>query len=429
LRADVIVIGAGMAGLAAAARLRSDGADVTVLEASDRIGGRVHTVDREGAALDLGAAWIHDRLGNPLSRIAADAGVKTVLTDYDSVDLRSSDGEPLPESAIESSAQVEEEVSGALEARAESEAAIGIPFGAAWEVERRRAMPLDSAAEASLNWMLGVALPLDLGAGPNEVSLAGWSEGEGYGGGGDAMLVGGADQLTDWIGRGLEVRTDSPVARVGRTERGVTVTTRSGRTFEADCCVVTVPLGVLKAESIAFDPPLPRSHTAAIARLGMGTLDKVILRYPSKWWGDVTQLGTADSTVDDTISAFNMEPVTGEPFLVVFTGGKYARSLERLNDRGLVATVVDRLTAGFGPQVENFDWSLPTRWSSDRWARGSYSFLPPGAGPADREVLGEPVGRIVLAGEHTSVERPSTMDGAYRSGRDAAARASDLVGA
>jgi monoamine oxidase len=192
---------------------------------------------------------------------------------------------------------------------------------------------------------------------------------------------------------------------------------------------VTVPLGVLKAEAITFDPPLPRSHTAAIARLGMGTLDKVILRYPSKWWGDVTQLGTADSTVDDTISAFNMEPVTGEPFLVVFTGGKYARSLERLDDRGLVATVVDRLAAGFGPQVENFDWSLPTRWSSDRWARGSYSFLPPGAGPADREVLGEPVGRIVLAGEHTSVERPSTMDGAYRSGRDAAARASDLVGA
>ena len=427
-RSDVIVIGAGMAGLAAAARLRSDGADVIVLEARDRIGGRVHTIEQEGTALDLGAAWIHDHSGNPLTRIAAEAKLKTVLTDYESVDLRSPSGNPVPDATIEASAKVEDEVSTALEPKAESEAAIGIPFGDAWDLERRRAMPLDSAAEAVLDWSLGVSLPLDLGAGRDEVSLAGWGEGETYDEGGDVLMVGGAGQLTDRIGRGLDVRTDSPVARVERTTKGVTVTTRSGSRFEAACCVLTVPLGALKAGSIVFDPPLPRSHTAAIGRLGMGTLDKVILRYPDKWWTEATQLGVTDSTVDDTISAFNMEPVTGEPFLVVFTGGRYARSLERLDDRSLVATVVDRLAAGFGPRIGKFDWSFATRWSADQWTRGSYSFLPPGASPADRELLGEPVGRIVLAGEHTSVERPSTMDGAYRSGRAAAARASDLLG-
>jgi monoamine oxidase len=141
----------------------------------------------------------------------------------------------------------------------------------------------------------------------------------------------------------------------------------------------------------------------------------------------VTQLGVTGQPTDRTISTFNMKPATGLPLLVAFTGGSYARSLERLSDDELVAVVTDQLASGFGDAAHGHDWSLVTRWSLDKWSHGSYSYMPPGATSDDRATLGQPAGKIVFAGEHTSVQRPSTMDGAYRSGLAAAAKVNNLL--
>ena len=425
---DVIVVGAGMAGLAAAARLRHQGLSVTVLEARNRTGGRVHTVNGPGAPIDLGAAWIHDQSGNPLTPIAKRAEAETLSTDYESVELRDTDGGRISSDTVDEATAAQDEIFTAISDQVEADDADeDLRFSDAYDKAVADGPGLSPDGEDTLAWLTGVALPLDLGADTSELSLTGWGEGETYDDGGDVLLTEGAHQLIEAIGKGVAVKTGVAVSSIAQGPAGVTVTTRDGAIFKAECCVVTVPLGVLRSNSITFTPPLPERHRTAISALRMGTLDKVILRYEEQWWPDVTQLGVVGATADRTISTFNMEPASGLPLLVAFTGGSYARSLERLSDAELVAVVTNKLSSGFGDAARRHDWSLVTRWSQDEWTHGSYSYMPPGATSDDREALQRPAGRIVFAGEHTSVERPSTMDGAYRSGLAAAAKAADMV--
>ena len=425
---DVIVVGAGMAGLAAAADLLQRGFSVTVLEARDRVGGRVQTVSVSGTPIDLGAAWIHDQNGNPLAAVAKRAGVRTLTTDYGSVALRNSAGQVVGNATVDAAASEQDQIFGSLADQAKSdEDSANLRFSDAYSEAVSESESLSPQAERTLDWLTGVALPLDLAADTSEISLAGWNEGETYSEGGDGLVVGGASQLVSAVGEGVSVHKGVAVASVEQNSSGVLVTARSGERFRARCCVITVPLGVLRSEAITFTPPLPKTHRQAIAALRMGTLDKVVLRYEEQWWPDVTQLGLIGSPINKTVSTFNMQAASGVPLLVAFTGGSHARSVERLDDEATVALITGQLVRGFGAAARDPEWSRVTRWSEDKWALGSYSYMPPGASSDDRAAFGTPAGRVVFAGEHTSVERPATMDGAYRSGLAAAKQSVSLL--
>lgn len=416
-RRRVVVVGAGMAGLGAAAELRAAGVEAIVLEARPRIGGRVHTVGDLGAPVDLGAAWIHDSRGNPLTAVARRAGLATVPTDYESVALRRPGGAAVPASSLAQAADAQERIDEALAAAAE-DADPEDRLAPALRRARVRTGVGGVAAQA-LDWLLGNAIPLDLAADVDQLSVLGYDEGETYDGGDDLLLRRGAGALIETLARGIDVRRDTPVRTVRRRADGVTVVTAAGERIAADGVVVTVPLGVLQAGAITFDPPLPAPARRAIARLGFGLLDKVLLRYDESWWPGVTTLGTVGTSIGTTISVFNVAPVTGRPILVAFTGGRYARRLERRSDDEVIATVTSSLASGFGEAARRPVQALVTRWSAEPYTRGSYSFLPPGADPEDRAALGARAGRLILAGEHTSIDRPATMDGALRAGRGA----------
>lgn len=251
-----------------------------------------------------------------------------------------------------------------------------------------------------------------------------------YDGGRDLLLREGAGALVRALARGITVRTETPVRAVEHGSDAVTVVTARGGRLAADGCVVTVPLGVLQAGGVRFDPPLAAPARRAIDRLGFGLLDKVLLRYDAAWWpGGVTQLGTVGTGVDRTMSAFDLRPLTGLPILAAFVGGAHARALERRGPRAAEAAVTERLAAGFGDAALRPRRVQVTRWGADRWARGAYSYLRPGASSADREALGARAGRLVLAGEHTSPDRPATMDGALAAGRQAGREMAGAVGA
>ena len=111
--------------------------------------------------------------------------------------------------------------------------------------------------------------------------------------------------------------------------------------------------------------------------------------------------------------------MSGKPILCGFTGGSWAEQLERAGDS--TETVTGQLEAGFGPAAKPAE-SLSTEWHADPFARGAYSHLPPGTTASQRVALGRLAGRVILAGEHTSVARPSTMDGAWLAGQKAARR-------
>lgn len=421
-RRRAIVVGAGLAGIGAAQTLQDRGFEVVLLEARDRIGGRVWTVDRFRTKIDLGASWIHDSRGNPLTEVARRAGLQTVPTEYDRVKLRYPGEREVADSQLERLMETRDSVISSLYRRARRQPGGSLAPALRSELARRS---LTAADRQVLDWLLGVEIPLDLGTDPGDLSLDGFYEGETWSGGPDLMIRGGASGLVDALARGIEARTGAQVTAVRRSGSGVEVRLAGGESLSADGCVVTVPLGVLKQGSVRFDPPLPSKTRRAISKVGFGLLEKSFLSYERAWWpGGVTQLGTVGQPLAKTVSAFPLEQVSGKPILCAFTGGAWAQQLERAGSS--TATVTEQLEAGFGAAVTPAG-SLSTEWHSDPFARGSYSHLPPGTTASARADLGRLAGRVILAGEHTSIARPSTMDGAWIAGQKAARRLASAI--
>lgn len=424
-RPRVLIVGAGMAGLAAARELRRNDIDVLVLEARTRIGGRVAPRRALGTTLDLGAAWIHDVRGNPLTALADRAGLARVPTDWERLELRAPGGARVPVPTIERAAALADD----LLARV-ADAADGAPDTPVQQVldDARALRGMRGLERATTDWLLGLELPLDLAADPRAIGPAGFDEGDTYRGGGDAMVRGGTGQLVRALARGTRVQLGAPVRTITQRGGDVTVTTTDGTRHRGDACIVTLPLGVLKAGDVTFDPPLPAEAGRAIDGLAVGLLDKVILRYAERAWPSGATLGVVGAPLEETIAAVDLHHVTGEPIVAAFIGGGYAAQLERRGATGMQRAVTAVLARGFGDDARAPEDAVVTRWLADPYARGAYSYVPVGASTDLRAALHEPSGRVLLAGEHTSSERPATMDGALRSGQSAARRAAELLG-
>lgn len=396
----VVVIGAGMAGLAAARRLADAGVSVTVLEARTRIGGRTWTDSSLGVPVDLGAAWFHGTEGNPLVDIAEEVGVRTVATDFENVVVLA-DGAAVPAAQVEAAVGDWPTVFEDLYAAAGS-------AGPQASVADALA-PLVDLDDPLVQWCTASTINAEYAADPMELSLR-WFGQEGELDGPDVLLPGGYIQLVEHLARGLEIRLGAPVERIGYDDTGVRIQTPQGP-VEADRAIVTVPLGVLKADVIAFDPPLPEAKRGAIERLGFGLLDKVVLRFAEPFWPpepDMIGIAGRDQPVSDLVNGLRF---TGVPLLVGLRGGTNARVREEHSDETIVADVVASLRA---PDPVD---AVVTRWAADPYARGSYSFLAVGSSPEDQQALAEPVGdQLGFAGEATHEEFFATVHGAYLSG-------------
>ena len=338
----VVVIGAGFAGLGAARKLADAGIAVVVLEGRDRIGGRVFTNTDLGLPIDIGASWIHGIDGNPMTDLATAAGAAWTLAN----------GER--NVVIDASAEtVDEDESDAIEAEAESivEAA----------VERAEESDTDVSLGAMIDLELAdrgfddVRLALVTGeirrsveheyAADLDAFSAQWGQ-EGDDVAGDEVVFNqGYAQIIDYLAAGLDISLGATVTSVTLTEDGVTVAGSHG-VIAASAVIVTLPLGVLQAGVVAFDPPLPDPHRTAIARLGMGTLDKVVLKFDRVFWPDVEFIGFTRPD-GRFIEWLNLAPATGQPVLMAFTAGQPARDQEALSDEELIAEATAMIIAAF----------------------------------------------------------------------------------
>lgn len=426
---DVIVVGAGIAGLTTARALALNGASVVVLEARERIGGRTWTDDALGVPVDLGASWIHGIDGNPLWSLAAAFDIETVEFTVGSFQF---DGRPIAWHDP-SGARLADVPSGAFLADLHTVDGL-LPAAVDATAPGTSYADVVASVVASLGWVDSRARRVEeymahrsedlCGAPVTDLDAHGLDEE--HVAGDEVVFPGGYGQYVTALAAGLDVRTQAVVTLVEQNDERVRVTTTDGAVFCAQDVVVTVPLGVLQSGDVRFDPPLVAPVAGAVERLGMGVYDKVFLRFPSTFWDAwvIRQQGPAGT---DWHSWYDMSRVTGEPVLAALVGGDGARRLETLTDEEVVAEGMAALRRMYGPDVPTPDAVRVTRWAADPFARGSYSYLHLGASPDDHDLLGTPSGRVQLAGEATWSDDPATVHGALASGLRAANRILDTA--
>ncbi|HEX6945915.1 MAG TPA: NAD(P)/FAD-dependent oxidoreductase [Acidimicrobiia bacterium] len=407
----VVVVGAGMAGIAAANALTTAGVDCVVLEARDRVGGRLHTVDLAGGTVDLGAAWIHHPVGNPMTRIADALGVPRVSGDFrgDTVFVDSTDGAV---TKIEASALNE------FEDR----------FYAAVELYRGELGPDASVEDAARSFWAEVGATrwqevfvrifseADSAAPMSDMSLAEFPLGnELYGGSGIGDFpVGGYREIVRGLTGGLEIRTNSPVESITWGADTVEVLLADATVEQGSHVIVTVPLGVLKAGTIRFGPALPGAKTDAIRRLGFGRFEKVALGLDGPLGTDKPHM--YPMAEQDFRVVLAMERFIGKPAVVATAFGTSADVIAGSHPEQAVAHLMGHIRRVWGDVGEPTELRV-TSWSTDPWSLGSYSYIPVGSSRADIETLAEPVGgRVLFAGEATSVSRMGFADGAFSTG-------------
>lgn len=420
---QVLVVGSGMAGLAAARTLHDAGVTVRVVEARARIGGRVWSDSRLGLPLDLGASWIHGVRGNPIAELADRYGLATAPTDYDNNVLYHPSGEAVSDRAERALEDRFEAVMEIVAAQTAAAAAANADRPLAEAIAQAAAnLGLRDQPLRELDYAVNTTIEHEFAADVARLSLIHWDEGDVFPGG-DVIFPNGYGQLADALAQGLDIVTGAPVTRVARHADGVTLTLADGRAMSAAHAVITLPLGVLQAGTVAFTPPLPAAKQQAIQRLGMGVLNKLYLRFPRRFWdADAELINYIPAQHGRWAESLNMAYYTDAPVLLCFNAGEYGTATEALSDAEVVAAAMSTLRTIYGADIPAPTAHLRTRWAADPYARGSYSFAAVGSSPADRDALAAPVGgRLFFAGEATYRDYPSTVHGAYLSGRRAAA--------
>jgi len=415
---DTIVVGSGMAGLAAASTLAANGLKVLVLEGRDRIGGRTATdTTTFDVPVDLGAQWFHQSPTNTLLDYAGAHGytlMPQTYTVYDGAQPATPE-EAAP--ALQMVETLEEEIDSAGGA-----AAAGVS-------------PDESAAVATVSqvgqpwYQLGEGLlgPNDFGAGFPSLSsqdLYDYSIPPP----GNTMIQGGMGTFVGSFAEGLRIRLSTPVSAIRWGGRGGVKVVTAAKVIGARTAIVTTPMGGLAAGVIAFKPSLPDAYLEAIANLPMGNLEKIFLGFSQQVF-DIPINSVIIPLVEQTEFPLVQAPLWGGDVALALIGGDLARELTTAGPAAMIDYAQQQVADLFGSGIlDYYESGLTTNWLNDPWTLGSYSNATVGHAAA-RLQLAMPVGeQIFFAGEALSVEHFQTVYGAYLSGIAAANQVLGAIG-
>lgn len=421
---NTLVIGGGVSGLTAARLLHQRGNTVTVLEARDRLGGRLHSEHRDGYVTDLGASWIHGIEDSPVAAMCASLGMP--MTEF-TVGSFQPDGRPIvyfdpdgarlsPERALMFTEDIHQ-FDGVL-----AEVIETIPSGSSYAEAVELALQKtgwDEARSARVREFMQHRTEEQDGAHFTLIDAHGLDNEEVDGD--EVVFPAGYDALATGLAAGLDVRLNHIVSRVIWSPDGATVQTDSG-TFTADQVVITVPVGVLQSDAFTIDPPLTASVQNALNSFRMNDFEKIILRYDEKFWDEGIYAFRRQGPAGDWWhSWYDLTELHGTPALLTFAAGPCAIETRHLSDEEVAALVTASLREVYGDAVPNPHTVHRTNWKEDPFAWGSYSYLTVGSDTAEHDNLATPVGRVLhLAGEATWRDDPATVTAAMMSGHRAA---------
>jgi len=410
--ADIVVIGAGAAGIAAARRIQAANRKVIVVEAAAQIGGRCLTdTTTFEVPFDRGARWIHNPDTNPMIKLARSAGLDVAAA-------------PLGQKIR-----------------------IGRRYARAGETEEflaalvRTNRAIDDASRGKADVSCASVLPRDLGdwAGTAEFVLGANAVGKDLK---DVSVIDkvraqdrnaaiacrqGLGTLIARLGEQVPLALSTPASQISWSGRDVTVETPAGR-INARAAIVTVSSNVLAAGNIKFTPDIPKRHLDAAAKLSLGSYDRIALQLP----GNPLGLARDDIIIEQsnsTRTALLFANIGSSSLCSIDVAGSFGRDLAGQGEPAMVAFAVEWLSKLFGSDTAlAVKKSSTTRWNLAPYALGAMSVAGPGNQPS-RKILTEPIGCLFLAGEATHETQGGTVDGAWESGERAAEAALRKIGA
>ncbi|MFT6707787.1 MAG: monoamine oxidase, partial [Flavobacteriales bacterium] len=348
--------------LAAAKHFKDKGIAVVVIEAQEKVGGRLCTDRSLGIAFDEGASWIHGPDGNPITSLADSAGANTFLTGDDNVAVFDTDGSMYADSALDTAEALFDDAIDSLDGNV-NENFQDVFYNAYPQYQNDRLW----------TYMLSAYLEFDAGGDISNLSSLDFFDDEAYNGD-DLIITNGFDKVADFLAEGIDVRLNTKVAGIDYGDEKIQVTTDQDA-FEADFILLTVPLGVLKNDIISFEPALPSRIQNPIDKLKMGAVNKFLCVWDTPFWDtDLQYIGYTAETKGKFNFFMNMGKFTNANALMGLTIGDYSKPTEEMTDAQVIADIMNSLKAIYGNSIPDPTNMLRTKWSSNEFTFGSYSY-------------------------------------------------------
>ncbi|AGF53520.1 slr5093 (plasmid) [Synechocystis sp. PCC 6803] len=411
---SILIIGAGLAGLAAAQSLMKQGYTVRVLEARDRLGGRTWTSNYwDDAPLDMGASWIQGTEGNPITELAEKIATPLVMTSYDNAITYEVGGQPFTAKEDRIIEQLEKKWQGAIATaqNGDGDQSLQAVIENVFDLENQ---PLET--KQIIDWYMNSTIEHEYAGSLKDTSIY-WFDGDGGFGGDDAIFVEGYQAIVNYLAKDISIELNQIVESIDYSEEIPKIITNQGA-YTADQVIITLPLGVLKSGQVKFIPELPSPKRKAIKALGMGILNKCYLRFPKVFWPKkvdwIEQVPTERGLWSEWVNIFRVNQL---PILLGFNAADEGKEIETWTDEEIIKSAMKTLRHLFGDDIPDpTDYQI-TRWQSDSFSRGSYSFNALGSHPDMRDHLAKSLNdQIFFAGEATERDYFATAHGAYLSG-------------
>ncbi|KAJ4822738.1 polyamine oxidase1, flavin-containing amine oxidoreductase [Turnera subulata] len=422
-RSSVIIIGAGISGISAAKVLAQNGIeDLVILEASDRIGGRIRKEDFGGVSVELGAGWIAGVGGkeaNPVWEFASQVGLRTCFSDYSNAryNIYDRNGKIFPSGVAADS--YKKAVDSAIEKLRSLEANHLVGGDVINESSCAPKTPIELAIDFILHdFEMAEVEPIStyVDFGEREFLVA---DERGY----EHLLYKMAeDFLYTSQGKILDTRLklNKVVRELQHSRNGVIVKTEDGCVYEANYVILSVSIGVLQSNLISFRPPLPRWKTEAIGKCDVMVYTKIFLKFPYKFWpcgpGKEFFIYAHERRGYYTFWQHMENAYPGSNILVVTLTNEESKRVEAQSDEETLAEAMSVLRDMFGPNIPNATNILVPRWWNNRFQRGSYSNYPMISNNKVLQDIKASVGRIFFTGEHTSERFNGYVHGGHLAG-------------